>query len=526
MVIKLYFTLFILFFFLDFSYCKIKELPNLSIDEIRCNLDNKNFDLFDKILKNAEKELENFKMKVIPKELFNYQNSFKQQIIERSMDSNSQCSFSFLSMKKKGKIIPDATTFFGNSNYETLCDKLPMNGKAIEPWSASYWPARNAYISARYCNNDKNTIGIFDKKTQKYSRYFAYKESAGMYIQPDEINKISPKNLENQINSYFSPSEKLDYLLCDKTFALTNYLKNFSKQFSKDGDIPTWFGVCHGWAPAAYYFAKPLKPIKLYACDGKTRIEFLPDDIKALATQFWANATYKTRFVGSICPFNDPKKINSDKETGLWLDERCAAINPATFIIIIANQMGIKKLNLIFDPKSDDEKWNQPIYSYSMRYFNILNNQFYSSCKEAKISVDKLKGTNDKFLNFLARTVTSQTTHVIGVLIEVTYSIEVNPVHDQTSTKNFFKTDKFIAAIFLDKLGNLIGGQWKYNLHPNFMWKHEETIPPSSVCDDKSQVFSGSVSSLKNLAPNSLKCSKNGQLIKVIIDYLIKLSCS
>jgi hypothetical protein len=294
-------------------------------------------------------------------------------------------------------------------------------------------------------------------------------------------------------------------------------------KFVKDNDIPTWYGLCHGWAPAAYYFKKPLKPVTLFSADGRTRIKFFPDDIKGLATAFLANAQYVTRFVGEICPFAEPKDIQSDPDTGLYIDPKCTSLNPATFVLILTNQLGINGNDFVFDPEADPEKWNQPIKQFTLRYFNLQTNRFFSTAVEAKIPFIGIENTDNFYLKFLSRRAVKGTHSVVGVFIEVEYALEAEPVRADKSLRDFYKIDQYVAALELDVNNNIIGGEWKFNKHPNFAWKFDEKYPPKSLNDDKVK-FNGSVADLRRLTKMAAETSSKGQVLKAIVDYLIEKS--
>jgi len=80
--------------------------------------------------------------------------------------------------------------------------------------------------------------------------------------------------------------------------------------------------------------------VTLTAYDGKTKITFWPDDIKALITAWWAQAHYDTDFMGNSCTST---KVTKDTTTGLYLGKNCASNNAASWHIVFGNHVGIEK---------------------------------------------------------------------------------------------------------------------------------------------------------------------------------------
>jgi len=135
----------------------------------------------------------------------------------------------------------------------------------------------------------------------------------------------------------------------DFNYTLTNAQKMVGFGYvAKNGSIPGWFGICHGWSPASYSFPRPNKTVTLTAADGQTRVTFLMEDIKGLTSLFWANANYYTDFVGSICKYDSIDDIPKDNVTGLYTDVTCSSVNPGALLLTFGNQIGILKKKSYF----------------------------------------------------------------------------------------------------------------------------------------------------------------------------------
>ena len=471
-------------------------------------------------------ENHNFQTKHQPQYVLQYKSDVRQRIIDRAVrpeeDRNyygiTQNNFnSFLEITRPIMQFESPHIFFGY-NVNSNANSLPLSGQAArKPWSASFFPVRNGVISVRYSPNSSNTIGELSN-VGAYVNYYTLLQSIFKYNQPGEHNRMYNTNaFQSYVNSNYSPSEKYDLLLGDHSYSLTNYMKRHSQSFAVNGDVPTWFGICHGVAPAAYYYTKPNRAVTVTAADGRTLIKFLPDDIKALAAQFWAGVNYRTRFMGGRCNFYRT-------QAGFNTDMNCKSLNPASVIITLGNWMGIDKKNLILDPNADPEIWNESAYAYEMRYYNPLSNQFSSSASNAKVAISQIRNSSDQFLRNLAANASPATTHLAGVFMRLTYAVNNQLNYDVVSYPDEFKTQGVDAVVELDAYNNLVGGEWKTESYPNFMWRYDENFPIQGVSDHYVPYFNGNPNQSRSFTNYARNASNQGQLIKAVVQYLIDAS--
>jgi len=396
--------------------------------------------------------------------------------------------------------------------YTTQIEEIPSTGKvANTPWSGYYWALRYGGLSMRYCKGEKNTYGM------------AYKKSIEKYSQPAEHKAKYQKNgWKDYVNNFYSPAEKYDLLVGDYSYTYTNIQKKYAEKFVKDGDVESWMGYCHGWCPAAIYEKKPVKSVTLTAYDGKTKITFWPDDIKALITAWWAQAHYDTDFMGNSCTST---KVTKDTTTGLYLGKNCASNNAASWHIVFGNHVGIEKKGIVFDPNPDGEVWNQPAYSHEFKYFNVLTNKFYSNPLSAKVSFSDVKNSNNTFLKFVAKYADkNKTKYIVGVTAKVVYIAENHPSQGNAIREETKTTMTYKYELELDSKNKIIGGQWYTNTHPNFVWKVH--TPEEAYCpfDKTAPNYTGTVQSIKNLAKYAKKQSEQNAPLRTIVKYLIKAS--
>lgn len=409
----------------------------------------------------------------------------------------------------------DPTNFFCDA-FETKLANLPKESRTVlTPWSAYYWSIKSGGLSFRY--------------NQVNSALSTYKASVESYNQPADHNRFSKNStfFANMVNNVYSPSEKYDLLVGDLAYTLTNSAKAEGERMSKDenGDVAGWMGKCHGWTPASINEPRPVKSVSLTAADGVTVITFYPEDIKALATLFWAEAQYTTKFLGSRCNYKNFTDIPSDSETGLWDDYSCFTVNPATLTITIANQIGLRKKNLIFDPDSNGQIWNQPVFGYSMSYFNPITN-VPGQLEESKVSMlnisENLNST--KFLNFFSKKVGAKTKYAVGVRMHIEFVFENPPQKGMNSKPDNIDTRDYKYVLELDENDNIVGGEWTKNSHPIFIWNPSETETPFGYGDDVVKTFDGTVENLNSITGVAKKVSQKNTVLGAIVKYLIAQS--
>ncbi len=446
-----------------------------------------------------------------------------QSIIKKSKHAQSRLA-SFLEVNSPMPDQDDPKLFFGDDvSYTTNINSIPYIGNVtIAGWSSSYWPMRNGEVSVRYPLNEKNTIGVVDPESGDYSYFYTWSESVFRYTQPEEHDSMFKSNYTNYvkyIDDNYSPSEKYDLLLGDYKFTLTNYLKNEGHQHSYGGDMPTWYGLCHGWAVASVYFRRPFTSVTINNPDG-IPVRFLPDDIKALAVLFWGNAESTTKFAGKICEFYWP-------DPGWFSSAACRSLNPAAFMIVLGNQCGLWGKNLIYDPDADPEIWNFPLKSYEFKYYNPLTNEFFMDAASAKVNLTSLLNSGDEFLTGLSSSSATNATSALGVFMRVTKTqvTDITKLHhnDTTADDDDF-TDEFDAVVTLDANDNMIGGDWKFKTHPNFLWWYDEKDGVKGINDETLTSFSTDKTYLDTIMDKVRESSNRGQPLLAWINYLVNNS--
>ncbi|NUM89500.1 MAG: hypothetical protein HUU37_09875, partial [Bdellovibrionales bacterium] len=207
-----------------------------------------------------------------------------------------------------------------------------------------------------------------------------------------------------------------------------------------------------------------------------TRITFFPSDIKALTTLLWAGSRFPTRFIGGRC---EEKKPELD-ESGRPKKPECLDNNPGTWHLAVVNQIGHSKRSFVMDMTYSYEVWNQPVLSYGYIYFNPRTKKAVKTLGEAR--VDLAGFDTDRY----AKTRSRGATAVVGVAMDVTYVSEAVPGHHATdsASRDQTVTLRYLYDLELNSRGEIVGGEWWKNDHPDFLWSPEKGARVTTMADE------------------------------------------
>jgi hypothetical protein len=376
--------------------------------------------------------------------------------------------------------VDNPSIYFKNIMYTSYIRAIPKFGQVARlPWSGDYWAHRYGGPSARYGKMD--------------TRYKPYPISINMYHQPGDYlaNKDRP-DFSDYVNDYYSPAEKYDLYVGDYQFTLTRTSKYYGARYNGGGDIASWMGLCHGFSSASYMTATPNRAVTLIAADGKTKIQFLPDDIKALATTWWANVSYDNRLTG----------------------RRYSAINAASFFIILGNQVGRYRKNISVEPFADAQIWNFGFMNYKTTYYNL------STGKEGLYMEARIPRTSAPQSYALAGP--SSAVYVIGVKYSITYIDEVNAKHITTGQNRKEKTSDYTMALYMDANDKIVGGVWSSRAKPSYLWGPDKI--PEGPFDKYLPTFLGSSQTLRSISDYAAQSSAQYLPLRSIVYYLTNIS--
>ncbi len=316
------------------------------------------------------------------------------------------------------------------------------------PWSDSYWPMAKGLIGNRY-NDPKYPRS----KDWTDNRDYTLKRPASEILSAGDQRSID--NL--------APSEKYDFIVGETGAGLTGAVWNLLPEYlKKSGNktIETWMGICHGWAPASIAYDEPIKPVAVPGLNGGS-ITFYPSDIKALASMLWAKVDPAiTPFIGGICKVKNPAV---DEVGHIIESDDCFDPNPGIWHMAVVNQIGVARRGMVMDATYDSEIWNHPIFGYEYSFFNPQTLVPTARWRAAVVSTEDY--SVDKFKKYRS----PETRFVVGVLMKVHYMVEVQPSHSTGHTTNP-RTVDYVYDLEIDGNGNIVGGEWYTNKHPDFLW--------------------------------------------------------
>ncbi|AQS37212.1 putative pre-peptidase [Shewanella psychrophila] len=348
-------------------------------------------------------------------------------------------------------------------NLYKIVDNIPFSHTIpTQPWSDDYWPLYKGSLANRYL------------ESHRWQDYLNYVDSWQNYF----TDKVEPVvNYVELRRNKLSPAEKYDLLVGDDNFSFTkSHWKRGKSYFDRSGSVERWMGLCHGWAPASYMFPRPTKSLILKDASNEDLV-FYPSDLKALGTALWADANTDINFIGGRCNTKTPE----ENESGRIINQSCFDNNPGSWHISIVNQLGVSNRSMVFDATYDYQVWNQPLLSYDISYFDPESGD---AIDESQVSGSLLPiedYTLDKFSEFRS----NKATHIIGVRMRVGYLLETSPTQREYDNK-FFDRVAYVTYHYdleLNSEGDIIGGEWYTQAHPDFLWGPKKNSIAQSYYD-------------------------------------------
>lgn len=327
-------------------------------------------------------------------------------------------------------------------------DQVPTAGSlSVQPWPGYYWATYRggvAYRWTQYLNFDSGTLGNMSW------RDFAY----------TPMDATAAKALGDEQIKALSPAEKFDLLNDNFSFPLTGRaLSDTKAAVGANGEVPTWFGICHAWAPAASLSPYPGKLVRVKNKAGQC-VTFYRDDLKALASlSFDAGygADYNTMFLGQRCNLAEGQ-ITRDAQ-GRITNAECRDTNPGAFHLVMSSFISNNK-PVVLDVTYSDEVWNQPVHSYKFAYSNVRSANGFDSLNHVRAP---------------------GTVYLVDVDYELKYIVESNPSISEEQLEAYIKTANYKYSLELDSEYRIIGGEWNWASMgaagirmPDFVWTPSE----------------------------------------------------
>ncbi|MBY0515901.1 MAG: hypothetical protein K2P81_03260 [Bacteriovoracaceae bacterium] len=364
---------------------------------------------------------------------------------------------------------------------------LAVNGSTGQlPWSGYFWPNFRGGIAYRF------TDPSFPKND--WSEALRYVESLSWDRVPVE---------------QLSAAEKYDLLMGidpkDKN-SLTSQQWNLARnEYTTTGTVATWQGICHGWSPASVFLPTPKKEVVL--TNSQRSVRFSVEDIKALGSLYYANGQFNTSYAGWRCNDNNP----ATDADGRITDAKCFDVNPADWHLILTNLIGLQKRPFLMDAQNSEQVWNKAVTAYRVEFFDVAS---YSkkSFDFKTVLRQRARLNRLRFGTYRA----PETVWVVGVNSVVTVGEGHNPGVSYSSTKEI----TYSYDLELDQEFNVIGGEWRSEDHPDFLWRPEFDSAPTSL-GDQIRVDTRTIGD-KNWQRAALKSNSQGAPLKAFIELVFE----
>lgn len=301
-----------------------------------------------------------------------------------------------------------------DSGAVVVFSELPNSGLVSKlPWADIYWPSHLGGIALRWKNG--------------FETPFSAKRPT-----EEQVASMSESEL-----AALSPAEKYDIFMGRFDFPTVQ-----SELLRTHPAMPTWYGLCHGWASATLNFEEP-GAITLKGSSG-VKIPFASGDVKALLA-YAQGVVYmpEVRALGQRC------EADLTTQPHLRNTAACRDTNAGSFHLILANYVGRSGQKVIADFTRGAEVWNFPIYGFTSRELVRRGPSPGSS---------------------------PQAVSEVVVETEVEFIVELDtpnfePLFDSRAVAA--KKVIYQYAVELDALGRVVGGSWLSDERPDFLWIQE-----------------------------------------------------
>jgi hypothetical protein len=327
---------------------------------------------------------------------------------------------------------------FIDATYEYAVDKLPVKGitaRALIP--GDYWPTSKDSINQRWDKDELSPAEKVEKALNKagFAKAITAQYGIGAYSERPVCTSTGDEcaSLPDETECAIPRGE------------------------SKGRCIPSWWGICHGWAPYAFSESAPVKPVRV---NGVT---FFPGDLEGLMSLMYSK-NLPTKFISSRC---DERSAERDAD-GRLTSSSCRDMNPGAMFVVLANKIGLRREALVEDRTRGHQVWNQPVRSFAVT--NAVNGKLKVISKTDAVTLLRgAAGTESIYKN------NPDAKSFRYVELEVRYITESSPSR-QTRSSNlaaFTRVDALKLILELDARGRIVGGEWvgeSREAHPDFMW--------------------------------------------------------
>ncbi len=236
------------------------------------------------------------------------------------------------------------TPAFVDNTFALNANDLPTQGEATNtPWAGDYWATAKDSINYRWDGNELSPAEKVEKAfgLPGFAKWVT--DNVGIYGHNTK-SCVTDSDCADQNNGSS----------CVAPRGVTITAANKAGRCT-----PGWWGICHGWSPAALVVPAPVNPVV------KNGVTFYPGDLHALAS-FAFQADLPVKFLSQRC--NKPGSEIALDGHGRPLTGECRDMNPGAMHVVVANMLGLRKTGIVEDRTWDAEVWNQPV-----RRFKVTN---------------------------------------------------------------------------------------------------------------------------------------------------------
>ena len=312
--------------------------------------------------------------------------------------------------------------------FERNWEKLPITRRVSQDvWPGPYWPTYEDGINNRWDGPESLSA------VEKYAKAF----NLDVTKLADAVSKKSGVDSQSRRQKCKTWSDCKDGTCAIRRDKTEGYC------------IPTWFGICHAWSPAALIEPEPLCAVTVNG------IKFEPMDMKGLISQIYDSANVGTIFTGQRCNLENPKF----DDHGRYVDAECRDISPEFFHLAVTNMLGRFDKSFVVDVSADFQVWNQPVRSYE------IMSQVKISPAEAMEKYFPAANSTTYIFNEKAK-------ELLLVNTRLSYVLESN--ENTSGLSDGYTTSRYYDYLLeLDAQGSIIGGEWvdyAKSGHIDFLW--------------------------------------------------------
>jgi hypothetical protein len=301
-------------------------------------------------------------------------------------------------------------------NLITSFDQLPAKAQIKNEfliWPSSHWA--------------NHVGGIANRWSAANPQNFRYKFLAAQAL----------RELQDNERAELSPAEKYDIYTSRYDYPTVKTV--WGQTSPRD---TTWFGICHGVAPASIHHPEP-ETVKMVNAEGVELI-FYSSDVTALMSYYYAKvAKSPVRQVGKRCFRTEDGRGRRGAMTS------CQGLNPASFHLVLTNMLGLQNQSLVVDIDRYNEVWNHVPKSFSFDVYGEYG---------------------------VEQTTTFGATKRLWIGLTVTYAGDIAPYFEPVigTERGIYLDNNYQYFLDLDDNNNIIGGEWISDLRPDFVWFKEK----------------------------------------------------